>query len=338
MERFWKLGLGLCCVLFGCAGENARGPAPANAADARLAATEHPTPEASALVQQGESALAQNDAASAKTLFAQALAQNAQDARAALDLGIACEMLGDAPSAEAAYRKALAADANFAQAQNNLGVLLRERGALDEALRLLKSAVQASPDSAAAHQNLALAYEDAAQLPAASIEYARAVELAPNDAMTRANYGLLLLKQQQRDAATRELGRALQDATNNRPALLAIGNGLRRAGDASGALHAMELAVSSGGEPATPALLSELALAQRAAGQRDAALATLQKALGLDDHYATAHYLLANLLASEQRFPEAKQHYERYLKLEPSGDQAAQARERLAVIQNQKRK
>jgi hypothetical protein len=42
------------------------------------------------------------------------------------------------------------------------------------------------------------------------------------------------------------------------------------------------------------------------------------------------------MLASDKRFGEAKQHYERYLKLEPSGDQAARARERLAVIQKHK--
>lgn len=325
------LGFWLGCAVIGCA-SSPSGQPPASAADARLAATESREPEASPLVRQGEAKLSQNDVASAKELFTQALAANAQDSRAALDLGIANELLGDEAGAERAYRQALQANPELTQAQNNLGVLLRARGQLPEAITWLERAVAASPDSPAAHQNLALAYEDAGQLDRSAKHYARSLELAPDDAMTRANYGLLLLKQQQTQAAVRELSRARDAAQGNRAALLAIGNGLRRAGAIEAALSAMEAAVVAGGEPVTPALLSELALAQRGAGQRTQALATLRKALALDDSYATAHYLLANMLAAEQHFAEAKQHYERYLKLAPEGEHASRARERLAVI------
>src|SRR5262249_39937827 len=161
------------------------------------------------------------------------------------------------------------------------------------------AAVKGAPDSPAAHQNLALAYEDQGTLDQAATEYARALELSPEDTMTRANYGLLLVKLDRRDDAVRELQRAQQDAHGNRAALLAIGNGLRRAGAPEAALAAMEAAVAAGGEPATPALLSELALAQRSAGKREQAIATLEKALSIDEQYATAHYLIANMLASD---------------------------------------
>jgi Tfp pilus assembly protein PilF len=319
-------------VLLACGGGTAERRPSASAADARLAEQQRAEKPASGLVKQGESTLAANDAAAAKALFEQALAADGSDARAALDLGIADEMLGDVKGAEAAYRKALAIDAAFAEAENNLGVLLRERGELDEAVALLKRAVAASPKSASAHQNLALALEDQHQLEAAARQYAQALEIAPGDALTRSNYGLLLLRNNQKDAAVRELTRAQSDAQGNRAALLAIGNGLRRAGATDAALSAMQAAVSAGGEPATPALLSELALAQRAANKREEAVATLQKALAQDDSYATAHYLIANMLAADKRTAEAKQHYERYLKLEPNGPQADRARERLAVL------
>jgi tetratricopeptide (TPR) repeat protein len=152
--------------------------------------------------------------------------------------------------------------------------------------------------------------------------------------MTRANYGLLLLKLNKPEQAVHELEQAREAAKGNRAALLAIGNGLRRAGANNSALSAMEDAVNAPGEgePATPALLSELALAQRAAGKRAEAEATLQKVLSKNESYATAHYLLGNMLAADHRFAEAKQHYQRYLQLEPSGEQAARAKERLAVI------
>lgn len=324
----------LSAAFVACGGGAEQRPS-ATALDARLDEPESHTPAASALVKQGEAKIAQNDAAGGKALFDQALAADPNDARAALDLGIASEMLGDAAGAESAYRRALAAQSDFAEAQNNLGVLLRDRGQLDEAIGLLKRAAASAPNSAAAHQNLALAYEDQGQLPEAAREYARALEIEPKAAMTRANYGLLLLKQQRGDAARRELTRSLDDAQGDRPALLAIGNGLRRAGDTAGALRAMEAAVATGGEP-TPALLSELALAQRTGGKRDEAIATLEKVLRKDESYATAHYLLANMLASDQKFADAKKHYERYLKLAPNGSEAQKARERLAVIQKRK--
>lgn len=336
MQQLSRIRAGVCCLLLGCGGGAAEGRPSASAVDARLAETESSAPEASALVREGEAKLTQQDATGAKALFEQAIAANPQDSRALLDLGIASEMLGDLKAAESAYRRALSAKSDLTQAQNNLGVLLRERGELDEAITLLQRAAAAATDSAAAHQNLALAYEDKGALEKASAEYARALQLAPEDAMTRSNYGLLLIKLGQNDAAVRELRQAARDAKGNRAALLGIGNGLRRAGAAEAALEAMEAAVAAGGEPATPALLSELALAQRSGGKRAEAVATLEKALSIDESYATAHYLLGNMLAADQRFGDAKKHYERYLKLAPNGEHAARAKERLAVVQERK--
>jgi Tfp pilus assembly protein PilF len=335
MLRLRRVDAVLCCLwLVGCGGGSANQRPSASAADARLEEQAKETgPEASPLVKQGEAKLGQNDPAAAKQLFEQALAQNPADARAALDLGIANELVGDAAGAEVAYRQALRAKPDLTQAQTNLGALLREKGELVESINWLERA--SASGSPGAHQNLALAYEDQGNLDAAAKHYARAVELQPDDVMTRANYGLLLLKQDKPQQAIRELEQARDGAKGNRPALLAIGNGLRRAGANDAALVAMENAVNTG-EPATPALLSELALAQRTAGKREQAVATLQKVLAMDEKYATAHYLLGNMLAADRRFADAKQHYERYLKLAPDGEHAARARERLAVIAKSK--
>ncbi|NOY91768.1 MAG: tetratricopeptide repeat protein, partial [Deltaproteobacteria bacterium] len=80
-----------------------------------------------------------------------------------------------------------------------------------------------------------------------------------------------------------------------------------------------------------PALLSELAAAQAGAGQRPAAMASLEQALGLDAHYATAQYMLAGLLAASGRYDEAIVHYESVLRESSSGALAQRARERLAA-------
>lgn len=335
MQRLRTVDAVLCCLwLAGCGGGAANQRPSASAADARLEAqAAEAGPEASPLVKQGEAKLAQNDPAGAKQLFEQALAQNPGDARAALDLGIASEQLNDAGGAEVAYRQALRAKPDFAQAQTNLGALLREKGELVEAINWLERA--SASGSASAHQNLALAYEDQGDLDKAAQHYASALQLQPDDVMTRANYGLLLVKQNKPQEAIRQLEQAREGAQGNRPALLAIGNGLRRAGANDAALVAMENAVNTG-EPATPALLSELALAQRTAGKREQAVATLQKVIAMDERYATAHYLLGNMLAADRKFAEAKKHYERYLKLEPQGEHAERAKERLAVIAKSK--
>ena len=331
MQRLHKVDAVLCCLwLAACGGGAANQRPSSSAADSRLEAqAAEAGPEASPLVKQGEAKLGQNDPAGAKQLFEQALAQNPADARAALDLGIASELLNDAGGAEVAYRQALRAKPDFAQAQTNLGALLREKGELVEAINWLQRA--SASGSAGAHQNLALAYEDQGSLDKAAEHYARALEAQPDDVMTRANYGLLLLKQEKPQDAIRQLEQARDGAQGNRPALLAIGNGLRRAGANDAALVAMENAVNTG-EPATPALLSELALAQRTAGKREQAVATLRKVIAQDEKYATAHYLLGNMLAADRKFADAKKHYERYLKLEPNGEHAARAKERLGVI------
>lgn len=287
-------------------------------------------PRASEQVEQGEALLQQGDGAGAKALFEEAIAAHPDDARAHLDLGLASELLDDVKGAEAAYRRAAELQPNLAEALNNLGVLLRDRGALDEAIPLLRRAAEANPKSAAAHANLALALEDQGDVAGAEQAYRAALRIQPT-ALTQANLGLLLLARGDQKGARQELQQARALAEGNRAALVAIGNGLRRAGDPQGALQAMQAAVASDSQP-TPALLSELALAQYAAGERSAAVASLERALDRDPRYATAHYLLGNMLASDGKRPQARKHFQRYLALEPKGPHAAQAKERAAAL------
>jgi tetratricopeptide (TPR) repeat protein len=75
--------------------------------------------------------------------------------------------------------------------------------------------------------------------------------------------------------------------------------------------------------------LRQRLLAQRAAGDREAAVATLEGILAREPRYATAHYLLGNKLAGDGAYAEAIRHYRRYLALEPNGPMAARCRERI---------
>jgi Flp pilus assembly protein TadD len=335
MGHDWKWGV-VFVWLLACSGAQ-QSAAPAAQLPDEPSPPPRAVPKASQLVKDGEAKLQAKDVAGAKALFEQAIAEDPSDVRAHLDLGIVCELSGDGAGAEKAYRKAIELDASFAEALNNLGVLLRDRGDLDEASALLERAVAANPGSAAAHGNLALALEERKDVDGAERAYRKAIELDPKNAMLQANLGLLLIGKGDAAAAGEQLRAALAKAQGNRAALLTIGNGLRLAGDAQGALRAMQGAVEAEPE-VTPALLAELALAQRATEDRDGAIATLERALSLDAKYATAHYLLGNLLAGAERFAEAKQHYDRYLALEPKGEHADKARERLKMLKKARTK
>lgn len=290
-------------------------------------------PQASTTVRDGEAKLSAGDVQAARALFERAIAENPNDPRAQLDLGLSLEALGDAAGAERAYRRATEIDPSLAEAHNNLGVLLREKDDLSGAIGAFQAALAANPRSASAHANLALALEDNGDAVGAEREYRAALEVAPSDVIVRANLGLLLLAQGKDDEGKRELRAAASKARDNRPALVAIGNGLRRAGDAGGAVDAMRAAIAAGdGEP-TPALLAELALALLSAGSRPAAIDALKQAIALDASFAVAHYLVANMYAADQQLAAAATHYKKYLELEPRGPNAGQARERLAIVE-----
>jgi Tfp pilus assembly protein PilF len=288
-------------------------------------------PKSSPLVREAEQLLAKGDAQGAHDKFAQAVQADAADVRAQLGLGLSAEALGKPEEAEAAYRAAIAADASFAEAHNNLALVLRDRGDDAAAIEELKEAARLDPTLASAQSNLALAYEDAGNVAEASASYARAVQLSPKDALLRANRALFLIAQGKNDDALTDLRAGLAAAQGDRAALVALGNGFRRAGKPDEAVRALTQAIGAGDGKPTPALLSELALAQLAAKQESDAKASLEKALGLDPKYATAYYLLGSVEAD--RDPKtAKKHYEKCIALEPNGPLAAKAKAKLAQL------
>lgn len=292
------------------------------------AAQSAPRHEASELVARGEAALARGELQEATAIFREAVAADETDPRAQLDLGLALELANDYAGAEAAYRAAIALDADFAEALNNLGLLLRDRERASEAVPLLRRAVELEPGMAEAWLNLALALEESGDDRGAEDAYRQAIALTPEDPMARANLGLLLLRNGEESAAALELRRGLQHARGNVAALQAIGSGLRQAGHPDGAARAMGMLVDTMEAP-TPAVLAELALAQRAGGDRAAAERTLERALAVDETYATAHYLLGSMQAARGAYAEAIQHFERYLTLEPQGAHAERVRAHL---------
>jgi Flp pilus assembly protein TadD len=78
------------------------------------------------------------DPAEAESLFQSVLAQDAHNAAALNDLGIARDLQGKHVDAEAAFRAALAAKPDMSAAQVNLALCLAMRGQASEAIGLLR--------------------------------------------------------------------------------------------------------------------------------------------------------------------------------------------------------
>jgi Tfp pilus assembly protein PilF len=335
------VAVALGALSIGCGGKT---PEPASQAsvdelvDDGNKAPARKSPPGSPLVKEAEGLLAKGDAAGAKAKFEAALKEQPDDARAQLGLGLSEESLNHPEAAERAYRKAAEADPALAEAHNNLGLLLRDKGDLDGAIAALQRATEADPRLASAQANLALSFEEAKQPEQAAAAYKKAVTLSADDAMLRANYGLFLLNQGQADAAQNELMTALNRAKGDRAALLAIGNGLRRSQKPDLAVRALREAIAAGEGKPTPALLSELSLAQNAAKDDAGAKASLEEALKLEPKYATAHYLLASLLAAEGDYKSAVLHYKRCIDLDPKSDLARRAKEKLTAANDAAKK
>jgi tetratricopeptide (TPR) repeat protein len=143
---------------------------------------------------------------------------------------------------------------------------------------------------------------------------------------------LFLLAQGDRAGALRELRAGVEPARGDRATLLTLGNGFRRAEQPDEAVRVLRHAIEAGDGKATPALLSELALAQNAAKDPAAAKASLNQALELDPRYATAHYLLGSIEAAAGDKKAAKAHYDRCIALDPKGPLAAKSKEKLAAL------
>ncbi|MCC7537125.1 MAG: tetratricopeptide repeat protein, partial [Deltaproteobacteria bacterium] len=282
-------------------------------------------------VQRGMARLDAEDLPGARAAFEEAIRLNPRDAVAMYYLGATLHRQGELQAAEQRYRAAIRIDGRRPAVHNDLGLLLRQTERLPDAITSLRRAVQLRRDFGEAHYNLAMALEEHGDVDAAESSYRDAVRLLPREPMARANLGLLLVGRGEREPAARLFREALPMARRNRAVLLALGNGLRRAGDAAGAVEALRLAVATGGDP-TPALLTELALAELASGDRPAAERSARRAIGVDPRYPMAHYVLGSMLAARAAYADALTEMQRFLELEPSGERAEEARRRVEAI------
>ncbi len=291
-------------------------------------------PTASPDVLRGERLLTEGKVGEAKRVFERVLEDDPNDPRAWLDLGLVHEAAGHFGAAEKAYRRATEADPNFAEAFNNLGVLLREGGELIEATKMLERAVALDSQLAAARFNLGLAYEEQGRVAEAEREYLVTIERLPNDPVPRINLAMMLLDMGRPDDAAVQLRAASAWVRGDVLLSIAVGEGLRRSGLPEEAVPVLRTALSQASDPPPTELLAELALAQYATGDLDAAEVTMRRAVGQDERDPALQYAYGSILAKQGQRGKARAHLRRAAKLDPDGPYADRARLRLDALKN----
>jgi tetratricopeptide (TPR) repeat protein len=124
----------------------------------------------------------QADIAKAKDLFARALAEDPDYAKAAFNAGQANQLLADEQASIASYRKALEIDPSYVDARIQYAAVLIERGDPDEAIRQLTEVLRLEAANDQAYSMLSRAYWDKG-VWVRSIELAdRAIALRPSNA------------------------------------------------------------------------------------------------------------------------------------------------------------
>ena len=289
-------------------------------------------PAATPEVLRGERLLIEGRASEARAVFQQAVADDEDDARAWLDLGLAHEQMGDVAQAESAYGRAIQIDPRFAEAHNNLGVLLRERGALAEATASLERAVALDPELVAARFNLGLAYEEQGRLEDAELAYRLTIDRLPGDPVPRINLAFLYLDMGRTEDAASQLRAARPAVADDVLLLIAVGEGLRRAGAPEEAVELLERALAQADDAPPTSLLAELALAYYAMDDLDAAERTMALAISQDEIDPALHYAYGSIVAKQGRVGEARRHLQRAIRLDPDGPYADRARRRLEAL------
>lgn len=312
---------------FGC-GSGGASTAPSTTAPEELVSRPQATPD----VLRGERLLVNGQVSEAMKVFRQAIAENAEDARAWLDLGLGHEAAGNSASAERAYRRAAEIDPQFAEALNNLGVLLREAGKIEEATSALERAVSLDPDLAAARFNLGLAYEDQGRFDDAERQYLATIEQLPSDPIPRINLAMMYLAAGRTDDAVAQLRAARPMVRGDVLLSIAVGEGLRRAKAPREAVAVLEGALRQADDPPPTDLLAELSLAYYAAGDLESAEKTMRRAVGQDEIDPALQYAYGSILAKLGEIGQARSHLRRAISLDRDGPYAARARRRLDTL------
>ena len=274
----------------------------------------------SVMMRQAELEMGAGDPGAARDLYQQVIRQDAENAEAHANLGVAYEQLGRGDLAEAMFRKAIALRPDYADARLNLGLKQAARGEFEVALENISEAVRLSPDHVAARQGLAMVLTRLNR-PNEAVPHFEAVLLrTPDSAQAHLNLGIALAeggRPEEALASFREARRLAPESSRPHYNLGRALNDLGRIDEARDALEA-SVELDDGFAPA----IQLLGLIERNARKDQRAIELLARAARLDPQNPLAHYDLGLAIAQGGDPDGAVPHWERALALDPRHEES----------------
>lgn len=254
------------------------------------------------------------DRAGALAAFEAAAAAEPKNAGLQVDLGHELREAGRLEAAEAAYRAALAREAENLPALIGLARVQRQRHDREGALATLETAAKVKPDAIAVRIESAYLLRDLGRLGEAEEAFRAVLAGEPRNLGALVGLGYLLRDAREREGAIAAFRSAAEIDPANMQVRLEIAYLLRDMGrpEAEAAFRDVLAA-----DPRyLPGLLG-LAQAQKARGDRDAALATFEAALAAHPGHAGARVQYAYLLRDVGEVERAEAAFQAILEDEP---------------------
>ena len=193
---------------------------------------------------------------------------------------------------------------------------LLESGKTAEAIIELRNAIQADAEFAEARVKLADAYSSSRDIVAATREYARAADLLPDDPGVQLKAATHLLLMGQFEDARSRAQRVLDRDENNVEALVIRGSALAGMRNVEGGIKELEEAIAL--DPTRGLTYSNLAFLQLAAGQREAARATFERAVEVSPRSVLALLALASFYLGDRNIGGVEKTLTQALSVEPN--------------------
>ncbi|HYN85382.1 MAG TPA: tetratricopeptide repeat protein [Pyrinomonadaceae bacterium] len=195
---------------------------------------------------------------------------------------------------------------NRGQAAHQKGVASRSREDLEAAVELYDEAIRLRPEFPEAELQRAFAFVALERAADAERGFRRALELRPDSPQAVSALGLLLARDPARASeAEKFLRRAVELNSEDAQAAAALAALRARAGDSSGVLAHLRRVTDAGGDAAGVEAWVARGEAEKTAGEREAALKSFTRALGLDAGNKLARFRRAEIYFEGKDFESA---------------------------------
>jgi tetratricopeptide (TPR) repeat protein len=266
------------------------------------------------------------------------IAKRPNNARAHVNLGDYLYRQGQSDEALGHFREALRINPGYADAYYGLGTVLASEGkvtdavaAFQEAIRIFKTLeqdpdIRMSPGYAWSYLNLGNARAAQGKLDEAIADYTEAIRLRPGETLAHNNLGNVLVKKGELAKAAAEYAEALRLNADDALTHTNLGDLLARQGKIDEAVAQYREALRI--DPRFAPAHKNVALALARLTRFKESIAELEEALRLAPD-AETHFYLAEALSLYGNTPEAVQHLEAALALDPNFQPARAALQKL---------